>query len=281
MAWNHLTIIAVTIFNVNTAATVQFAHDGIVSIPGFAGVSYKAVSYVPVCGTLSLTDPNDYDTFTTDATCDASMSVYSKTAMTSAVYDYTGTPSEEIIGNGNPLCMCSSSRGAQGRMDICLNILGDGTPYTDNPYAAGTFVSNSRKALAQCSEVNVKAISSSVYASLAANEIMTPARPADPTADIASSTTRSTQTGNSGASASRISVTPSEAEQRIETTIPAYSTIYTASSTTGGRETSTDGVSVPQSTDETSAKTTDERATGESDKGNKIDLGVGLGVVSR
>ena len=52
----------------------QLTRDGIGDIWDFPGVSYKAVNYLPVCGTLSLTEPDLYKYITTVATCDASMS---------------------------------------------------------------------------------------------------------------------------------------------------------------------------------------------------------------
>lgn len=103
------------------------------------------------------------------------MSAYNKTAATSTLYDYTGTPSDQNIGDGTALRVCFSLGGAQGRMDMCIKILSDATPegrwiWAYDDIAGGTFISNLRKAPSQCSEVNVKAISSSVYAGLEADQ---------------------------------------------------------------------------------------------------------------
>ena len=151
----------------------RLVRDGIADIWGFPGVSYKAVNYIPVCGALTLTNPDQYTYFTTEATCDASMSAYNQTSDTSAVYDYTGTISGVQIGTGSPICLCFSLGGAQGQMDMCINILSDGTPdgrwsIAWNDIAGGTFVSNAEKALPVCKDVDVSSISASVYSRLGA-----------------------------------------------------------------------------------------------------------------
>ena len=153
----------------------RLVRDGIGSIWGFGGVSYKAVNYIPVCGTLSLTDTDQYQYWTTIATCDASMSAYNHTTAASAVYDYTGTPSDVQIGTGTPVCLCFSLSGAPGKMDFCLDISSDGTPsgrFTAywGDIVGGTFNSNADKALPQCKDANVPSISSSVYAELRASQ---------------------------------------------------------------------------------------------------------------
>ncbi|KAL9609066.1 MAG: hypothetical protein Q9167_006145 [Letrouitia subvulpina] len=101
------------------------------------------------------------------------MITYNRTAVKSAVYDSTGVISNVEIRTGIPVCLYFSLGGALGMMDMCMNIMGDGTPegrYTlwYGDIAGGTFKSNSNKTLPQCNRVNVPAISSSVYASLGA-----------------------------------------------------------------------------------------------------------------
>ena len=130
--------------------------------------------------------------------------------------------------------------GAQGRMDMCMNILEDATPegrwiWAYDDIAGGTFISNSRKALPQCSEVNVKAISSSVYAGLEADTTMTDPPSADATSNV-------------------------------------------IGDGTSGRQTKTSAVSTPNNSGETSTEVADGKDTG--DKGDKIALGVGLGMVN-
>ncbi|KAL8840033.1 MAG: hypothetical protein Q9176_004055 [Flavoplaca citrina] len=166
------------------------------------------------------------------------MSAYNKTAVTSALYDYTGTPSDQHIGDGTPLCMCFSLGGAQGRMDMCMDILEDATPecrwiWAYDDIAGGTFIWNSRKALPQCSEVNVKAISSSVYAGLEADTTITDPPSADATSNVIGDRTT-------------------------------------------GRQTKTSAVWTPNNSGETSTEVADDNDTG--DKGDKIALGVGLGM---
>ncbi|KAL8995901.1 MAG: hypothetical protein Q9169_004475 [Polycauliona sp. 2 TL-2023] len=255
MVWKLLPIITLAVTTINFAFGAippQLTRDGTAEIWGFPGVSYKAVNYLPVCGTLSLSDSGQYDTYTLGATCDASMSVYNETASTSAVYDYTGTPSDENIADGTPLCMCFSLGGAQGRMDMCINILGDGKPegrwtVSWSDVVAGTFVSNSNKALPQCSEVNVKSVSSSVYARLGAKQATTTAAPEAAATDNAMRTTA-----------------PPEAK-----------TTDTAIRTTTGGETKTSAASGPES----SALATT-ASPGKSEKSDEIALGVGLGSPS-
>lgn len=170
-----LLLLAINLISTASAALPpRLTRDGIAQIWGFPGVNYKAVNYIPVCGTLSLTNKDEYTYISTVATCDASMSAYNKTAAVSAVYDYTGVISDVEIGTGMPVCLCFSLGGGPGKMDMCMNILSDGTPegrwtiaYGD--IAGGTFISNSDKGLPQCNEVNVPSISSSVYASLGAS----------------------------------------------------------------------------------------------------------------
>jgi hypothetical protein len=149
----------------------RLVRDGVSQIWGFPGVAYKAVNYIPVCGTLSLNRADMYTYISITAAYEAAMSNYNKTSATSAPYDATGSPIDVQIGDGTPVCLCFSLEGAPGKMDMCLEVLSDGTPrgmwnlwYDD--IAAGTFVSNSIKALPQCNNVDVVAISSSVYATL-------------------------------------------------------------------------------------------------------------------
>ena len=151
----------------------RLVRDGIASIWGFPGVSYKAVNYIPVCGALTLTNTDQYEYFTTEATCDASMNAYNQTSDTSNVYDYTGTLSSEQIGTGSPVCLCFSLGGAPGQMDLCINILSDGTPEHWYPtqfgdVVGGTFVSNADKALPLCKDVDVASLSASAYSKLGA-----------------------------------------------------------------------------------------------------------------
>jgi hypothetical protein len=149
----------------------RLVRDGVSQIWGFAGVAYKAVNYIPVCGTLSLNNPDMYTYISTYTTCEAAMGVYNKTSATSALYDATGSPVDVQVGSGTPVCLCFSLEGPQGKMDMCIDVLSDGTPngrwtLTYDDIVAGTFLSNSIKALPQCSDTDVAAISSSVYATL-------------------------------------------------------------------------------------------------------------------
>ena len=222
----------------------RLTRDGVSDIWGFPGVSYKAVNYIPVCGTLSLSNPDEYTYFTTVATCDSSMSTYDQTTATSALYDYTGTPSNVQIGTGTPVCLCFSLGGALGQMDMCVNILGDGTPegrwsVSLDDIIGGTFVSNANKALPQCNTVNVPSISSSVYAQL--------------------QTTDSSRIAN-------------------PTPAPAPTTLDTVIVTTIGTQvhTFTALVAMPSSIP-ANISTAD---PGDDNKSNRIALGLGLGIVS-
>ena len=146
----------------------RLVRDGIAEIYGFDGVSYKAVNYFPVCGALTLSNTGDYETWSNEATCDTSMGSYNQTTDTSAVYDHTGVPSNVQIGTGSPLCLCFSLGGGQGQMNMCISILGDGTPDSYSDYDVGTYASNADKAVPQCKDVDVSSISASVYSKLAA-----------------------------------------------------------------------------------------------------------------
>ena len=112
-----LLLIAGPISLTSAALPPRLTRDGVASIWGFEGVSYKAVNYIPVCGTLSLSNSDYYTYITTVATCDASMSIYNKTAATSALYDYTGVLSHTQTGAGTPVCMCFSLEGARSGKD--------------------------------------------------------------------------------------------------------------------------------------------------------------------
>ena len=168
----------------------RLVRDGIGDIWGFSGVSYKAVNYIPVCGALTLTDTDLYSYWTSVATCDASMSAYNQTTDTSAVFDYTGTLSNVQIGTGSPVCMCFSLGGAQGKMDMCINILSDGTPEDADGYAGGTFNPNADKALPLCKDVDVPSISASIYSKLGATT--SNSTPASSTSSIVITTTSGT-----------------------------------------------------------------------------------------
>ena len=146
----------------------RLVRDGIGEIYGFDGVSYRAVNYLPVYGALTLSNTDDYDTWSNMAICDTSMSSYNQTTNTSAVYDHTGVPSSVQIGTGTPLCLCFSLGGGQGQMNMCISILSDGTPDSYGETDIGTFASNADKAIPQCKNVDVSSISASVYSKLGA-----------------------------------------------------------------------------------------------------------------
>ncbi|KAL8708462.1 MAG: hypothetical protein Q9225_007593, partial [Loekoesia sp. 1 TL-2023] len=240
-----LLLLLASCINLTSAASPpRLKRDGVADISGFPGVNYQAVNYLPVCGTLSLTKTDQYEYFTTVATCDASMSVYNTTARTSAVYDYTGVLSDVQVGTGTPLCMCFSLGGAQGRMDMCINILGDGTPEGrpsggwGDDIVGGTFVPDSNKALPRCNDVNVPSISSSVYASLADKQAQQSDPPSPPTALT-----------------SNVTFTP-----------------------TNGSMTLAFAAFIPWSTAAESANVTNQTGTDKSGKDDDIALGVGLGM---
>ena len=146
----------------------RLVRDGIAEIYGFDGVSYKAVNYIPVCGALTLSDTGEYETWSNYATCDTSMGSYNQTTNTSAVYDHTGVPSSVQIGTGSPVCLCFSLGGGQGQMNMCISVLGDGTPDSWTGTDVGTYASNADKALPQCKDVDVSSVSASVYSKLGA-----------------------------------------------------------------------------------------------------------------
>ena len=102
--------------------------------------------------------------------------------------------------------MCYSLSGSLGKMDMCINVLADGTPEEMfsilwGDIAGGTYVPNSRKALPQCDQVNVQSTSSSVYASLAAVE----STAMSSATDVAASTTDDTKAASSASHAARTS----------------------------------------------------------------------------
>ena len=173
----------------------RLTRDGPAALWGFPGLSHQAVDYAPARGALGLTKPDMYTYIQTVATCESAMAAYNRTATTSAIYDETGARAPGAqVGAGTPLCICFSLGGAPGKMDLCVHVLGDGTPegrgtlwYDD--IAGGTYVSNANKALPQCGDIDVAAVSASVYAALGA---------ASPTANAAGA---SGAPGSSGAAA--------------------------------------------------------------------------------
>ena len=91
-----------------------------------------------------------------------------------------------------PVCMCFSLGGGPGKMDMCLNILSDGTlSESSTTYwgdvVGGTFNPNADKALPQCKDADVPSISSSVYAELRASQ--SESAPAEKSSSIIITTT--------------------------------------------------------------------------------------------
>lgn len=141
--------------------------DGIGSLVGYAGTVYQAVNYVPVCGTLgpSQTAPNEVS-----SVCDPAMSQFNTTSSTYAYYDITGILLNVQPATGTAGCMCFSLAMISGSAgDFCVSLDGYGQPQIGyqpvNYIVLGDFQPG-RKSLPQCKDVNIAAISSSVYATL-------------------------------------------------------------------------------------------------------------------
>ena len=103
--------------------------DGPVSsLTGYPGVSYQAVRYEPLCGTLG-TDSRFDSPFQIGNYCGPAGDAFGNdTSATLAFYDTTGTQlTGVIVGNGVPLCMCSAFGRSDGwKGNICLYIDGTG-----------------------------------------------------------------------------------------------------------------------------------------------------------
>lgn len=141
--------------------------DGVATIVGYPGTVYQAVDYIPVCGTLGAVQTTPIEV---TAVCDPAMSVFNTTSTTYAFYDDSGVLLSVRPVTGTPGCMCFSLAmlsGSQG--DICISIDGYGQPQVDyvdqllSYILAGNFQPGG-KSLPQCKDVNISAISSSVYA---------------------------------------------------------------------------------------------------------------------
>jgi hypothetical protein len=171
--------------------------DGIGTILGYTGTVYQAVNYIPVCGTLgppqslgpSETAPNEIT-----SVCDPAMSQFNKTSSTYAFYDITGILLNVQPALGTAGCMCFSLATISGSAgDFCVSLDGYGQPqiYYQFPgyIVAGDFQPGG-KSLPQCKDVNIPAISSSVYATLVPSPVTQTANGVTPApANTAGSTT--------------------------------------------------------------------------------------------
>jgi hypothetical protein len=149
----------------------QIVKDGIGTILGYTGTVYQAVNYIPVCGTLgppqslgaSETAPNEIT-----SVCDPAMSQFNKTSSTYAFYDITGTLLNVQPALGTAGCMCFSLATISGSAgDFCVSLDGYGQPqiyYLFPGYIVAGDFQPGGKSLPQCKDVNIPAISSSIYA---------------------------------------------------------------------------------------------------------------------
>jgi hypothetical protein len=141
--------------------------NGIVSLVGYApDTIFQTLDYIPVCGTLgpSLTSATGITTY-----CDPAMSVFNKTANLVAMFDQTGVllPLTPASGQSGCLCFCLSMlSGRQG--NLCLWLEAGAVPqvwWGGNYLDASTYQPGT-KSLPQCADVNLPALSSSIYAHL-------------------------------------------------------------------------------------------------------------------
>jgi hypothetical protein len=148
--------------------------DGVGALTGYEGTVYRAVKFVPVCGTLAAANTKSFDI---TPTCSAAMNSYNRTTDTYAFYDLSGVIITYLPATGMEGCLCFSLGMISGAMgDLCIWISGYGQPNTEYDHIPqqdtfnryGFFVFGSfqpgGKALPQCKDVDVASISASVYA---------------------------------------------------------------------------------------------------------------------
>ena len=161
-----LVVLIIIVFGSQThAVSDPLPRNGIGQPEGYGGTVYQAFDFVPVCGTL---DNSLTQSFSITSDCDPAMSVYNGTKETFSFFDLTGVRLSATPGSGTPGCMCfslSSLSGEDG--DLCIWIDGSGAASVywnlDLGYIdASTFHANGQKALPQCKDVNITAISLSL-----------------------------------------------------------------------------------------------------------------------
>jgi len=153
----------------------ELVRDGpATDIVGYKGMSYQAIHYQPLCGSLGSGEQYS-TTIQIGDKCTAAMDVFGNTTgadANMAVYDLTGVRLKDgQVGFGYEVCLCFALGQPESVGTVngatCLWVDGSGQgdyEYSLAPISDYVFSSNYRvvdKALPQCRDVDVKALSAS------------------------------------------------------------------------------------------------------------------------
>jgi hypothetical protein len=149
-----------------TAYTYYLHREGAVSdLVGYLGLSYQAIRYEPLCGTLG-TDERFDSTIRFGVHCGSAGDAFgNNSASTLAFYDTTGVELQgAIVGNGIPLCMCFAlgrSDGFQGNLCLYVDGAGMAEPWWDlhlDDILGGDYRPSSGKSLPLCVGANISSL---------------------------------------------------------------------------------------------------------------------------
>ncbi|CAG8656101.1 7354_t:CDS:2, partial [Acaulospora colombiana] len=159
----------------SSVRAAQLNRTGETTIYGYRGTIYTAHDYRPICGTLS---PDQFqEELSVHDACTAPIRAFSSTADTFALYTSTGTRQSDTspIARGTAYCMCYALGTVSGdkQANFCILVDKDGktTDVNSNTlsvaygrgFAEGNFQSG-EKALPQCFEIDVAAVTASIDA---------------------------------------------------------------------------------------------------------------------
>jgi hypothetical protein len=175
-----LFLVASTAFSAVRAA--QLTSDGETEIFGYRGSIYTAHHYRPICGSLS---PDQFtESLSVHDACLAPITAFANTPDTFALYTTSGIRQSDsaTIARGTEYCMCyalGTTTGSQ-KGNFCIKLDEDGktTDVQSNTlsvaygrgFAEGNFATGD-KALPQCFEIDLAAVTSSIDAAGTATHV--------------------------------------------------------------------------------------------------------------
>ncbi|KAK6510562.1 hypothetical protein TWF506_009667 [Arthrobotrys conoides] len=124
----------------NASSLILLSRDDVGSIHGWEGLTYQAIRYEPLCGSLGSADYYR-QVYSFSPTCLSATEIFTNTTHDFAIYDFTGIRlrgPEARIGAGREICVCFALRqitdlnfGAA----VCVYVNGDAQVYLDGSVA--------------------------------------------------------------------------------------------------------------------------------------------------
>ncbi|TGJ69209.1 hypothetical protein EYR41_005265 [Orbilia oligospora] len=124
----------------NASSLILLSRDDIGSIHGWEGLTYQAIRYEPLCGSLGSADYYR-QVYAFSPSCQPATEIFTNTTDNFAIYDFTGIRlrgPEARIGAGKEICVCFALKQITDQnfgAAICVYVNGDAQIYLDGSVA--------------------------------------------------------------------------------------------------------------------------------------------------